>query len=76
MQTSLEYLIQKLAEHQIYRVEMNDIFSHYVNIAFQMERDQIILAWENGALPNFMKEYANSRNYFEQTYKKHGNETF
>lgn len=76
MQTSLEYLIQKLAEHQIYRVEMNHIFSHYVDIAFQKEREQILLAWENGALPEFLKENKCSRDYFEKTYKKHGHETF
>ena len=76
MQTALEYLIKLLAEHHTFRVEMSDDFYDEIDKAFEMEREQILLAWENGSLPLFIKEHKCSRDYFEQTYKKHGDETF
>jgi hypothetical protein len=41
-----------------------------------MEKQQILLAWENGSLPRIFKEYKCSRDYFEQTYKNNEDETF
>lgn len=33
-----------------------------------MEKEQITHAWENGALPDLLKEYKNSRTYYNETY--------
>jgi hypothetical protein len=35
-----------------------------------MEKDQIVHAWENGALPDLLKEFKNSRIYYNETYNK------
>jgi len=35
-----------------------------------MEKDQIRQAWENGALPDLLKEYKNSRTYYKDLYEK------
>ena len=37
--------------------------------ALQIEKEQIRHAWENGALPDVLKEYRNSRTYINETYE-------
>jgi hypothetical protein len=73
MNTALEFLLEMV---KFNKEKMPQYFNVYIDLAFQMEREQIISAWENGALPAFIKEHKCSRDYFEQTYKKHGDETF
>lgn len=76
MQTALEYLLKNLEEHHVYIYLMQDKLYDKIDIALKMEMEQIKLAWENGALPGIIKEHKCFRDYFEETYKKHGHETF
>jgi hypothetical protein len=76
MQTAIEYLIQEIAQYDVTINKLPFTFKNICDKAFEMEKHQILLAWENGALPGFIKEHKYSKDYFEQTYKKHGHETF
>jgi len=38
-----------------------------------IEKEQITHAWENGALPDLLKEFKNSRIYYNETYGKDSN---
>ena len=75
MQTALEYLLEQISKYDVNITKMPYTYKTLVDIAFEMEKEQIRLAWENGALPGLIKEHKCSRDYFEQTYKKHGDET-
>ena len=41
---------------------------YLVDQAKQKEKERILHAWENGALPDLLKEYKNSRTYYSETY--------
>jgi len=73
MQTALQWLSEQIEYN---RIEMPITFNIVFEQAFEREEQQIILAWENGSLPSMLKEHKCSRDYFEQTYKNHGDETF
>jgi hypothetical protein len=76
MKTALEYLIKEIAQYDVTINKLPFTFKNICDKAFEMEKHQILLAWENGSLPAFFKEHKCSRDYFEQTYKKHEDETF
>jgi hypothetical protein len=76
MQTALEYLLEQIVKYDVNIIKLPHTYQQICDDAFKMETDQIRMAWENGALPAFIKEHKCSRDYFEQTYKKHGDETF
>jgi hypothetical protein len=74
MKTAIEWLFEQYDKQDNGEIPIS--FYIYIEQAFEMEREQILLAWENGALPAFFKEHKCSRDYFKQTYKKHVDETF
>ena len=65
MKTAVQQMIDDL-KAEGYDVTKLSIIEKYL----KMEREQIKLAWENGALPDIMKEYKNSRTYYSKTYGK------
>jgi hypothetical protein len=73
MQTAIEWLFEQYDKQDNGEIPIS--FYIYIEQAFEMEREQILLAWENGSLPTIFKKHKCSRDYFEQTYKKHENET-
>ena len=74
-QTAIEKLIESV-EYWNINIDCKNLFKQICIQAAKIEKEQIKLAWENGALPTFIKEHKSSRDYFEQTYKKNGDETF
>jgi hypothetical protein len=68
--TALEFLLEMV---KFNNEKMPEYFFIYIDLALQMEREQIMTAWENGSLPGMFKEYKSSRNYFENTYQKYSN---
>lgn len=70
MKTAIEILLEKMDYRNI-KIEFPKTFAHLCDEVMEIERQQIIIAWENGALPDFIKENKCSRDYFEKTYKKH-----
>jgi hypothetical protein len=57
---------------ELYPSEWSKV-SKAVEEAKAMEKEQITHAWENGALPDLLKEHKNSRTYYNETYnKQHG----
>ena len=52
---------------------LREKYKDKIKQAKQKEREQIIQAWENGALPDLIKEYKNSRTYYNETYGKDSN---
>jgi len=50
-------------------IEMDKVLEQ----AKAMEKEQITHAWENGALPDLLKEFKNSRIYYNETYGKDSN---
>lgn len=63
-QTAVEWIIEQL------QAPCRGIPSHIIEQAKAMEKNQIIHAWENGGLPDLLKEYKNSRTYYNETYNK------
>ena len=78
--TAVKWLIKELEEQKLIKLDKLSTILFNKNFATryeliieqakQMEKEQIKQAWENGALPDLLKEYKNSRTYFEQTFKK------
>ena len=61
-QTAVEWL--ELELKKLPMVDVTQVFQQ----AKAMEKEQITHAWENGALPDLLKEYKNSRTYYNETY--------
>lgn len=76
MKTAIQFLLDEIAKYDVQIIKMPYTYNTICEMAFKIEKDQIIQAWENGALPAFIKEHKCSRDYFEQTYKNHQDETF
>jgi hypothetical protein len=75
MQTAVQMLIESVKYWNI-KIDCPNLYKAICEQALEIEMQQIKLAWENGALPNFIKEHLSSRDYFEQNYKNHEDETF
>jgi hypothetical protein len=67
-QTAVEWLIHELNTRQkpLDNSQIDELFEE----AKAMEKEQITHAWENGALPDLLKEHKNSRTYYNETYNK------
>jgi hypothetical protein len=65
MQTALQWLSHQIEYNRIIIPKEFDIL---LDKAIEMEKNQILLAWENGSLPYFDKEYNCSIDYFQETY--------
>jgi tRNA1(Val) A37 N6-methylase TrmN6 len=74
-QTAIEKLIESVQYWNI-NIDCKNLFKQICIQALEIEKEQIKLAWENGALPDIIKEYKCSKDYFEQTYKHIKNEDF
>jgi hypothetical protein len=74
MKTALEWLFEQYNKHDNEEIPIS--FYIFIEHALQMEKEQILLAWENGSLPAMLKEYKCSRDYFKETYKKNVDETY
>jgi len=73
-QTAVEWLEIEIRELEATRNERSlslhlDLYNEYFKQAKQMEKEQITHAWENGALPDLLKEHKNSRTYYNETFK-------
>jgi len=62
--TSIEYFIEEMEKH----IDTSNLPIGVIIKAHEMHKQEIILAWENGALPRIFKEYNCSRDYFKATY--------
>ena len=75
MKTPVQMLIESV-EYWNISIDCKNLFKQICVQALEIEKEQILQAWENGALPYFDKEYYDSWDYFEQTYKNNEDETF
>ncbi len=67
-QTAVEWLFEEITG---LKVKSNfELFKKDLEQAKAMEKEQIMHSWENGALPDLLKEFKNSRIYYNETYNK------
>ncbi len=69
-QTAIEWLIDKLSNIKAEDVNSTKEVILICQQAKAMEKEQIMHSWENGALPDLLKEFKNSRIYYNETYGK------
>ena len=62
--TSIEYFIKEMEKH----IDTTNLPIGVIIQAYEMHKQEILLAWENGALPHIFKKYKCSRDYFKETF--------
>lgn len=63
-QTAVQFLIAYLLQN----CDLTDDDIRKFEVALFLEEQQIKLAWENGALPDLLKEYKNSKSFFTNVF--------
>lgn len=64
-QTAVQWFFRWFNDNQEATIEeFKEAYEH----ALKLESSQTMLAWENGALPDLLKEFKNSREYINKMY--------
>ena len=76
MKTPVQMLIESV-EYWNISIDCKNLFKQICVQALEIEKEHILQAWENGALPSFLGnyKYKSSDMYYKETYKKDTDET-
>jgi hypothetical protein len=68
--TAVEWLIEKIAEDY---TEIPRAYKEECQKAKQMEKEQIMMAYNDGRVNQGLKQNKNSEQYYNETYENNGN---